>query len=200
MSPGEKNHGFTLIEVLIALAVFSVMSVMAYGGLKTVLNARNGTEQAAERLTELQMAFLLMQQDIRQMVRRTVRGDYGLRESALFAGSGGEYPITFTRGGRETPRRPGRSGLYRVAYQWEGDELRRLVWSALDRTDSSHPKSMVLLRGVSDVTFRFFQGGWSTAWPMPGADAGLDTLPRAIEVVVVLEDWGTITRTFATPF
>jgi len=200
VSLGQNSRGFTLIEVLIALAVFSVMSVMAYGGLKTVLNARNGTERAAERLTELQMAFLLIQQDMRQMVPRSIRGEYGEPESALFADSGADYQIAFTRGGRDHPRRPGRSGLYRVAYQWEEDELKRLVWPALDRADDSPPRKMVLLRGVSDIAFSFLQGGWSSSWPVPGADVSLDSLPRAVEMVVVLEDWGTITRTFATPY
>ena len=200
MSSGQKNRGFTLIEVLIAPAVFSVMSVMAYGGLKSVLDARNGTERAAERLTELQMAFLLIQQDMQYMAPRGIRGEYGEQESALFAGSGADYQIAFTRGGRDNPRRPGRSGLYRVAYQWEEDELKRLVWPALDRIDNSTPTTMVLLRGVSDVAFSFLQGGWSATWPVPGADTGLDALPQAVEMVVVLEDWGTITRVFAMPY
>ncbi len=197
---GQKNRGFTLIEVLIALAVFSVMSIMAYGGLKTVLNARNGTERAAERLTELQMALLLIQQDMQYMTSRPIRGEYGEQEAALFADSGADYQIAFTRGGREHPRRPGRSGLYRVAYQWGEGELRRLVWSALDRVDNSIPKKRVLLRGVSDISFSFLQGGWRSSWPVPGADVGVDTLPRAVEMVLVLEDWGTITRTFEVPF
>jgi len=197
---GQRNRGFTLIEVLIALAVFSVMSIMAYGGLKTVLNARNGTERAAERLTELQMALLLIQQDMQYMTSRSIRGEYGEQESALFADSGADYQIAFTRGGREHPRRPGRSGLYRVAYQWGEGELRRLVWSALDRVDNSIPKKMVLLRGVSDVSFSFLLGGWSSSWPVPGVDAGVDKLPRAVEMVLVLDDWGTITRTFEVPF
>ena len=199
----QKNSGFTLIEVLIALAVFSVMSVMAYGGLKTVLNARNGTERAAERLGKLQMAFLLIQQDMQHMAPRSIRigfggfgGFDGVEEGALSAGMGLDYPVAFTRGGNSNPHRPRRSGLFRVGYQLEEGELIRLVWPVLDRTGDDEPQKMVLLRNVSDVTF-MFNGG--PVWPSPGQSIDQEPLPKVAEVTVVLDDWGTITRTFAIP-
>jgi len=199
---GLKDRGFTLIEVLIALAVFSVMSVMAYGGLKTVLNARNGTERAAKRLSEMQMAFLLIQQDMQHMAPRSISGKYGMPERAFSFGGGMEHLIAFTRGGNSNPGRPRRSGLYRVEYQLEEGELKRLVWPTLDRVDGSVSQKMVLLRGVSDLSFAFLDKEWSSTWPPPGAGAqtDMDALPRAVEMAVVLDDWGTITRTFAMPY
>ena len=200
----QKNHGFTLIEVLIALAIFSVMSVMAYGGLKSVLNARNGTERAAERLTELQMAFMLIQQDMQHMAPRSIRSEfYGDKEKALEVDTGLDYLIAFTRGGNSNPRRPQRSGLYRVAYQLEDGELRRLVWPTLDRASGNVPQKMVLLHGVSDITPSFLDEQWSSTWPPPGVQGVHsvdDMLPKAVGMVMVLDDWGTIKRIFATPY
>jgi len=201
LSP-NRNRGFTLIEVLIALSIFSVMSVMAYSGLRTVLNAQNRTEQAAARLTKAQMAFLLLQQDFEHMAPRGIRGEYGDRESALSVGTGIDYLFAFTRGGSSHPRRPFRSGLYRVAYQVEEGELHRLVWSALDRVDGTEPQAMVLLQGVTDVSFSFLDNDWVSNWPPAGSGTGGndDALPRAVELRLVLEEWGTITRTFAMPY
>lgn len=196
MTRRQKNRGFTLIEVLIALGIFSVMSIMAYGGLKTVLNARNGTERAAERLSEMQMAFLLIQQDMQHMAPRSIRVGYS-EEAALSANMESEYQISFTRGGNSTPRRRLRSGLYRVAYQLEEGVLNRLVWTTLDRTDDSVPRKMVLLRGVSDVAYTIDGGG---GWPALGANVDMNALPKMVEMTVVLDDWGTITRTFGMPF
>ena len=118
----QKNRGFTLIEVLIALAVFSVMSVIAYGGLRTLLDARSGTERAAERLKELQMAVMLIQQDMEHMAKRSIRGEYGEKEPAFATGESGDYLIAFTRGGSINLRRKRRSGLYRVGYKFEAGE------------------------------------------------------------------------------
>ncbi len=204
MQRRQKIYGFTLLEVLIALAIFSVMSMMAYGGLKTILNARNGTERAAERLTELQMAIILIQQDMQHMAPRSIRTEfYSMpREGALVVDSGLEYQIAFTRGGNNNPHRTHRSGLYRVGYQLEDGELRRLIWPTLDRAEGNVPQKMVLLHGVSEVAFSFLDTDWSSTWPPPAAQ-GLgeeDALPRAVEIVLVLDDWGTIKRLFATPY
>jgi len=230
----SKHHGFTLIEVLIALAIFSVMSMMAYGGLKTVLNARNGTERAAERLREIQMAFILIQQDMQHMMPRSIRNENGEPESALEEDGATDYQITFTRGGNSNPRRPRRSGLYRVAYQLEDSDLKRFVWYTLDRAQGNTPQEMVLLRGVSAVNFNIdedpssaqstSQSGFSEDLPegfVKALEGGAtneelanlgtgqsggnlkanldDKLPKSVEMVVVLEDWGTLTRLFAMP-
>ncbi|MHB8746444.1 MAG: PulJ/GspJ family protein, partial [Gammaproteobacteria bacterium] len=37
------QRGFTLLELLVAVGVFAVMAVMAYGGLKSVLDSRKQT-------------------------------------------------------------------------------------------------------------------------------------------------------------
>ena len=46
-------HGFTLLELLIALAIFGLLSVMSYSGLTTVLDQHARTDAAADRLGEL---------------------------------------------------------------------------------------------------------------------------------------------------
>lgn len=175
---------------------------MAYGGLRTVLKARDRVEQAADRLAKAQMAFLLLQQDLEHMAPRSIRGEYGEREPALVVGTGIDYLFAFTRGGNSNPRRPLRSGLYRVAYQLEEEELKRLVWSALDRPDGAEPQKMVLLRGVQDVSVSFLDEDWVSSWPPTGGageGATDDALPKAVELVLTLDDWGTVTRTFAMP-
>lgn len=191
--------GFTLIEILVALAVFSVMSVMAYGGLHALITARDRTEQAATRLSELQLALLLMQQDMEHMAPRSIRDEYGEPEPALAPGDGADYVLTFTRGGNNRPRRPFRSGLQRVAYQLEDGELQRLIWPVLDRGGDGGAQKMVLLRGVTDLAFSFLGGEWWDAWPPPGSKGMADALPRAVEVVMTIEEWGTVRRLFTTP-
>ena len=202
MRGGLKPHGFTLIEVLIALAVFSVMSIMAYGGLKTVLNARNGTERAAERLNEIQMAFNLIQQDMQHMVPRSIRDEYGQPKAAVELGIGGVNAIEFTRGGNNNPRRADRSTLYRVAYTWDESEgeLQRLIWTTLDRANGNIPQKKVLLRGVSGLFIEEVGGIGGGSPPPGGGQANLDDLPRGIEMKLELEQWGTINRIFAMPY
>jgi len=62
MNNSRLTRGFTLLELLIALSIFSVMAVMAYGGLKTVLDGHQQIEASALNLESLQKTFLFMQQ------------------------------------------------------------------------------------------------------------------------------------------
>ncbi len=69
-SAHRRAGGFTLLELLIALAIFGLLSVMSYSGLKSVLDQHAGTDEAADRLGELQKLYLVMQRDIEQIVPR----------------------------------------------------------------------------------------------------------------------------------
>ncbi len=66
-----NSTGFTLLELLVALSIFSIVAVLAYGGLDSVLEQRILTEESAERLATLQKTYLIIQRDIEQLVPRT---------------------------------------------------------------------------------------------------------------------------------
>ena len=66
MKTPANATGFTLIELVVALAIFALLSVMAYSGLRLVLDARERTAQQAERLATLQLAFTVIGRDLEQ--------------------------------------------------------------------------------------------------------------------------------------
>lgn len=190
------QRGFTLIELMVALALFAVLSVMAYGGLRTVLDQREHAAAQAERLGELQIAMLTIGRDVQQALNRPVRDEFGDRGVAM-EGSGAQ--IEFTRGGWRNPSGLQRSELQRVGYLVEDEELRRLSWQVLDRAQGAEPRAAVLLGGVQTLELRFLddQGEWREFWPPPGTDPLTSSaLPRAVEVSIETERWDRITRLF----
>lgn len=191
--------GFTLLELLVALAVFAIMSIAAYSGLSSVLFTQSAVDAEAQRLTQIQMAFYFLEQDIEQMAPRSIRDDYDQSQPALKSGSLGDELITFTRTGWDNPLGRQRANLQRLSYRLEGQQLLRLYWVTLDRGVLSKPRETVLLDGVQEMTVRFLDGAeaWQTQWP-PSGDSGkaLDILPEAVEISITLDDWGTITRLF----
>jgi general secretion pathway protein J len=69
--------GFTLLELLVALAIFAVLATMAYAALNSVLTARKQVEAKSARLSALQTALMIMERDVEQAVPRGIRDEFG---------------------------------------------------------------------------------------------------------------------------
>ncbi|MBI5463229.1 MAG: type II secretion system minor pseudopilin GspJ, partial [Gammaproteobacteria bacterium] len=154
----KRAHGFTLIELLIALAVFSVLAMLAYGGLNTMLNTRALTDQKADALRELQLAYRNVERDVDQWVPRVIRDEFGTDRPALSAGDDADMALELTRGGWRNPAGQPRSTLQRVAYAVRDNKLVRLTWLSLDRAPDAQPETQELLAGVRELRLRFFDG------------------------------------------
>ena len=197
----RRMRGFTLLEVLIAVAVFAVVGVMAYGGLQAVLAQQAIARDNADRFRELQFAVQQVSRDLLQLNPRPVReplGD-GYR-AALFSDPRGEVLLEFTRGGWTNPLGQPRAAVQRVAYVLEDDLLLRRHWFVPDQTLGEEPVERELLSGVQEVRLRFFApGGWSEEWPAGGVGADPSLRPLAVEITLELEDWGEIVRLIEVP-
>ena len=204
----RRAGGFTLLELLIALAIFGLLSVMSYTGLKSVLDQHAGTDEAADRLGELQKIYLVMQRDIEQIVPRPVRSEYGDRLAAL---EGGEV-LQFTRGGWSNPLQRPRSSLQRVGYAFQDDELVRYAWQVLDRAQDSLPLQQPLSAAVIGMSVRYLstEDEWQASWPpdetgdaqaIPGgqSDERLSVLPKAVEMTLEHDHLGELVWLFRLP-
>jgi general secretion pathway protein J len=197
------RRGFTLLEVLVAIAIFAVISVLAYGGLTTVLQQRELVEARTGEWRDLQMAMQLVSRDLRQLHPRPVRDEIGDRyEPALLSRPGAAFALELTRGGWTNPGALPRSTLQRVAYRIEDGRLVRIYWPVLDRTLATEPLVTVLLDGVDALELRLLdrQGTWHGQWPPVGTDgdAALQTLPRAVEFALETERFGRVWRLLET--
>lgn len=204
-----RARGLTLIELLIAVAVFAVLSALAYGGLNNVLLTTTRTQAEADKLMVLQMAMRYLQRDVDQILNRPIRDQYGdERPPLVSAEHRDEEPlISFTRAGWTNPAEQLRSTLQRVAYDYDEkeEEFVRVTWNALDGATEENALTTTLLESVTELEFRFMdeQGNWQTSWPplqqqpQPGSDVA--TLPKALEVTLTTEAWGEIRRMLLLP-
>lgn len=196
---GER--GFTLLEMLVALTVFAVVSAMVYGGQMAVLRLKEGTERQAELLKQLQMTVTMLERDIGQHLPREVRDEFGDRQPAMVSAQFGAYRLLLTHAGWQNPLLLPRSSLQRVGYGVEEESLVRYSWPTLDRAHGSEPDRLLLLPAVSALGFRFLdeKNEWQEQWPPQAAAAGaVVAMPRAVEVVIELREWGTLRRVIPT--
>lgn len=203
-----QTRGFTLLELLVALAVFAIMAVAAYGGLRSVLFTRAAVDEENRRLAAVQLAVFRLEQDIEQTLPRGIRDEYGEPQPALSGGALLDEALILTRAGWDNPLGQTRANLQRVAYRWQDGRLWRLYWPVLDQGGPVEPRETLLLDQVQEFKVRFLDQGdvWQNDWPPLTDHTTRDSrppdpnaLPRAVEITLTLEDWGAITRLLPLP-
>ncbi len=194
-----RQRAFTLIEVLVAMAIFAVLAGFAYSTLGQTLLSAEILNERMDRLQALQRTMRLLTDDLQQLAPRPIRGELGNNlRPALDTGFQSGFALELTRSGWSNPIVLPRSTQQRAAYRIEDGELIRFHWYTLDRTLSHEPVSVTLLDGVEGLQFRFLVGtnDFTDQWPplnLPGA-LGARQRPRAVEVTLLLGEEGKIRR------
>lgn len=200
-----RQRGFTLLEVLVAIAIFALVSAMAYGSLDQVLRTRDRLEEERVFWQALTLTFLRLEDDISQARARPVRAIDGRQLPPLLGQptdtrSIGAASLELTHGGVLLVGEGVRSDLQRVAYRLNEGVLARLAWPQLDRAPQSTPLELPLLSGVAEFSVRFYhpQGAWTDTWPplSTGPAGGAPELPRGMEVKLTINERGEFTRLF----
>ncbi|MDF1577691.1 MAG: type II secretion system minor pseudopilin GspJ [Desulfurivibrionaceae bacterium] len=192
------ERGFTLLELLVALSIFALISVSLYGSLSSMLATKEQLEADSEKLRELQTTMRIIGRDIEQAVDRPIRTYYQMdpRDAMMWT----EIPAVFelTTSGRRNPLLLKRSSLQRVSYRLEDESLIKDSWPVLDRGVETQPFSQVLLREVEgfELSFKDSLGTTCRQWPPDNPALSPDNLPKAVQVHLDLKKWGRIDRLF----
>ncbi len=189
-----KSRGFTLLEILVAIAIFSIMAVFAYSTLQQVLSMNQHLQKQADELAELQFLFGRFLEDVAQLTQRPIRDEFGATEPALL---GSSQILKLTRSGWENPLESKRSNLQRVEWILEGKTLYRQYWTVLDRTRFNQPIKTTLLKDIEMLEFRYLDSNnvWQKEFP-PKPPA--QTTIKAVEISFSLKNWGKLHRIVET--
>jgi general secretion pathway protein J len=199
----RRERGLTLVELLVAVAIFGILSAFAYRALTVVLESRGRIEQENRKWRGLALFFARVEQDPAAAVPRPVR-DPGDVLSPAFAGAAtgariNEGALMLTRtalapepGAPEAPRRLG--------YRLRGTVVELLTWSVLDQGPRTEPRVVAVLDGVKALDLRYLDalGQWHLAWPPALAAAVPAALPVAVEVRLELVSGERIVRLLPT--
>jgi general secretion pathway protein J len=212
----KASAGFTLIEVLIAMAITAFVAAVAYSSLSTTMQAVESTRASAQRTYEMNRAWMIISRDLRQFVARPVRDEFGQVEPAMAGGAAARFALSFTRGGWHNPNGIARSNLQRVNYRVEDGALWRDSYPVLDRAPETQPQEVRLLEGVEVLELVFLgdlaaaerEGrgltidtrGWQASWVADTSAPDLELPPPvALEFRLELEDLGELRRIYALP-
>jgi general secretion pathway protein J len=169
-----RARGFTLIELMCALLILSLLALMSFRGLAAVLETRERIRAETVKWRNVAGFFARFQRDVQLSAPLPVRAEPARFEfSRLASVEGGDAP-------------------QRVAYLLNNSrELELWLWPAFDAI----PSRYVVLSGVAQLQMGYLdaQLGWADAWPVSGADP----LPRALRLRLVLASGEELERVFS---
>lgn len=186
----RATGGFTLIELIVAMAIFAMLAAAGWKVFDGLMKTRERATLQAERLSNWQMTYGQMLRDMSQVTARPIQTAQGPQAALLSDGQ----TLSFTRTGRIDPRIGQLDGLERVRYEVQNNELVRLSLSQPDQWGVTPPMRQVMLKDVTDWQVEVLNPDSTAIWPSldltqnpPTADGtavpeGETRLPRGIQI------------------
>lgn len=203
MRKNSRHTGFTLLEVVIALAIFSLISIAAYRGVDSLLRAKQSVQAENRKWQEIMLFFDRFELDIKQHVNRPVNNDRNQIEPAWFAtperAGSQKTLLSLTRSGEKL-----QAGYLmdsrRISYRLSNGNIELLYWPALDITADSRPEIFIVLKNVRRFNLKYLnpQGAWLDFWPEPNSqDKNRLYHPKALQLELTMGSGEEIKRLFA---
>jgi general secretion pathway protein J len=191
-------RGFTLIEILSALLVLSLLALMSYRGLGAVLDAREHTRYETDKWRRVAAFLARFERDVQLAAPRPVRSTTATSTGISPAWRG---EATATQQARlEFSRFAATESVdtaRRIAYVLnEKGEVELWLWPGLDIAPGTVPARHPVLAGVKTFDLQYLNPGlvWVNVWPLSPTDP---PIPQAVRVRIVLASSEEIVRVFA---
>jgi general secretion pathway protein J len=187
-----RARGFTLIEILIALAILALVTVLGYRAVSSLTESEARLAAESQRWRGLDALFARLESDMRLAQPRAVRVSATSEPAWLASADGsGNAQLRVSRAGPEFSQEPGSAGQ-RIGYRLRDGTIEILYWPHLDQIEGVVPAAYALADGIDrfELSYLDGRGGWHERWPLLGES----TLPRAVRIRLTLRDATIVER------
>ena len=190
MTRARADSGFTLVEALISLFVFSLVAVGSVLMLMQGVDTQNRVGEAQAALTEVQVMRATLSADLAQYVPREIREANGSVRPRLIGGDS-DMPLAFVRAGAEPdPERGAITTLALVEYRFIDNRIVRRSRQTLEAGEQTAMAERVIVAAAGAPRFEFYDGvAWRREW-LVGAQS--DPPPRAVAIVFTSPRYGEV--------
>lgn len=169
-----NQRGFTLVELLVALAIFAMVSAAGVVLLRSSIDTQTAVSKRLSEGGGVNRLRAILASELASAQPRPVRDQSGNPLPAFVGESGGiGFVHASDSGGIE-------GALGRSQYRLEGGALVRQASGAVDGANPGEPAPLVRDVTAARWRYRSLDGGWSDAW-QPDDPA---RLPRAVELTL----------------
>ena len=191
--------GFTLLEIMVAIAIFAVLAAAAYGGMNSIVRAQIAVRESSDALDAISRALARFEKDLSQAYGRSARGAYATIDAAMVGDSFSLSVTTMTIAATVTG--PSATPV-RVRHTLAQGRWLRTQTAALDLAPSTPETARLILDDFSAASFRYLDAQLIEHDRWPPANAALegvspDALPRAVELRLTSKRFGEVRRLIA---
>ncbi|WP_413520038.1 type II secretion system minor pseudopilin GspJ [Psychrobacter glacincola] len=174
----KSQHGFTLLELMVAMAIFAMLAVAGWQVFDSVTRARERAQFHADNLAVLQYAYLQLQQDIGQIIPyQALSGQNSVTTNDAITDGQEKMPLpepfmsldgerlSFVRFADPDPRYQSSASMQHVEYVFADERLIRRQYSSIGRGTDNISLDSILLEGVTAARWQAYLPEISTKFP-----------------------------------
>lgn len=186
----KAKRGFTLVELLVAIAIFAVLSALGWKVFDYLVKVKDRNQWHEQQLEGLQGAYQQILRDSIQIVPLTANINNDIQQALVL--QNGRF--NFSKTGVTDPLQQGIAPTERIEYQYRADEqkLYRLKYANLHQSGQDQPVSSVLLDNVSQFQVSVLNPQELSNWPDSSIDLNDNQqkrkLPKGIKINLTVQD------------
>ncbi|USA54733.1 type II secretion system minor pseudopilin GspJ [Acinetobacter sp. C32I] len=180
----SPHSGFTLVELLVAIAIFAVLSMLGWKVFDYLLKVKDRNAEHEVYLFALQDAYQQVLRDSLQIIPVTANDGRQLQAAIVL----NDQHFAFSKAGVSDPLKQGLSPYERIEYRYDSTQKKvyRLKYSNLNIPNRVQPISSTLLDNVEQFKVKVLNPQELTQWPEnisdPNNIAELKKLPLGLKI------------------
>ena len=197
----KKHCGFTLIELMVAILIFAIISIISYRTLASLVTTKQIVTATQDKWSGIGNAVNWLNTSWNRSIPLVIRDENGTVIPAIIGkdklAGAFDAQLELTLSGYIGDPVYGSTPPKRLGFRFDDGKLFLVTWPVLNRVISTAPQLDLLVDNVSSFqqSFLYPDKQWRNDWPPTGS--AVNKMPVGLKVTMVMNSGETIERLWA---